>query len=53
MRDELKLSKILCFKTDYHDVQLIEMPPIYVLQIRYLAVTHNEVASFPRANYYM
>lgn len=53
MRDELKLSKILIFKTDYHAIQLIEMPAIYVLQVRYLAVTLNEVASFPRANYCM
>jgi hypothetical protein len=28
MRDEFKLSKILSFITDYHAVQLIEMPRI-------------------------
>jgi hypothetical protein len=50
MRDELKLSKILRFKTDYHTVQLIDMPRIYVLQVRYLAFNLHEVASFPSTN---
>lgn len=50
MRNELKLSKILCFKTDYHAVQLTEMPRIYVLEVRYLTVSLNEMAYFARAN---